>query len=303
MELQRTLNSQRAGIWALRISQFIPPRMGHWLANRVASWISTRKDLPLVRAIRLNQWVARGCGLNSVELDRASLAVLQHIASSYYTLFRHIDQPDWLRNQVVLSPQVESLITESQNNRNGLVIAGVHMGNFDLLMQAAAWRGLKALAISLPEDTENIQAVEWQHQFRRQAGLEILPASLSNFRRAIRHLKDGGMVLTGVDRPIPSPKQRPLFLGFPASVPIHYIPLALEADVPLVLLASVHATDGHDLILSSDQIKMRRFKDHQKEILWNAECVLEAAAGFIQPNPEQWLISQPVWPEMIHEMP
>ncbi len=151
--------------------------------------------------------------------------------------------------------------------------------------------------------SENIQAVEWQHKFRRQAGLEIIPACLSSFRRAIRSLKEGGTVLTGVDRPIPFPKQRPQFFGFPASVPVHYISLAIEADVPLVLMAAVRGSDGMHLIRTSDQIRMRRFKDRRKETLWNAECVLETAAGFIQPNAEQWSISQPVWPEMIDEMP
>lgn len=303
MNLQRALNSQQAGLSALRISRILPPSAGIWLANFVADRIASRRDLPIVRAIRLNRWVVSGCKLKDAELDLEVKKTIRQIACSYYFLFHHINHPDELQKLVAFSPEIDDLIEASRRKDRGLLVAGLHMSNFDLVMQAAAWRGLEAVAVSLPEENENRQAVEWQHHFRRQAGLEILPASLATFRKAIRRLEAGEIVLTGADRPIQTPKNQPLFFGHPASVPIHHIHLALEARVPLILICAIRRSDGKYHMLASPEIQMNRSEDRQKAILSNAEEVLKIAEGFILEAPEQWSIFQPVWPGLLELMP
>ena len=303
MNLQRILNSQQAGVWALQISRRLPLGMGLRFSKRVADWIATKKDLPLVRAIRLNRWVVSGCKWGTDELDAAVRANLRHIASSYFVLFHYLSQPELLQKQVVFSQALDDLIIQTRDSKVKVVVCGVHMSNFDLVLQSAAWRGLRALAISLPETSEYNQAVQWQHQFRRDSGLEILPASLATFRQAIRRLKAGDTVVTGIDRPITKPKLRPDFFGRPASLPVHHILIGLEAEAPLVLLAATQEQDGLYHIQSSEEIQLRRFADRDQAILWNASHVLEIAADFIRMKPDQWSIYYPVWPELIEKMP
>lgn len=303
MDLQRILNSRGAGKWALRISRALPPSTGFQFATLFAGRLARMRDLPIVRAIRLNRWVTSGYELRGEALDLAVQETLRHIAVSYYLLFRHIDQPDELQKLVDFSPEAERAIAASQENRQGMLVTGLHMSNFDLVIQAAGWRGLCALAISLPEETENPEAVEWQHKFRRRSGIDIVPASISTFRQAIKRMRQGGVVLTGVDRPVEGPRLRPMFFGRPASLPVHYVHLALEADVPVILMSAVRKEDGKYHMHASPEMRFTTYPDRDEQTLANAGLLLEEAEGFIREAPEQWSIFQPAWPELLAEMP
>jgi lauroyl/myristoyl acyltransferase len=299
MNLQRTLNSRQAGIWALQISKFLTPALGLGFSCFVADRIAVNRQLPLVRAIRLNRWVISGEQLAGVDLDRAVRDNLRNIARSYYTLFHYLDHPAALDSLVDFDQAIQALIARSQEKKTGVLVAGLHLSNFDLVVQAAAGRGLSGLTLTLPDASENRQAVEWQHGFRRHSGMELIPASLPNFRLAIRRLQAGEIVLTGIDRPIRSAKYYPCFFGRPAHVPIHHIHLALAARVPVMLFAALQRPDGIYQILASEEIKLRPYTDRQIELVCNAERVLEVAASFIRQAPEQWSITLPAWPEAL----
>ncbi len=301
MNLQRLVNSRKAGIWALRISKFLTPSMGLRFSQFVAGRIALKGELPLVRAIRLNRWVVSGEQLAGADLDRAARENLEQIARSYYTLFHYLGDPVALQKQVEYSQSIEELIARSQEKKHGVVVAGVHLSNFDLVLQASAWRGLHGLALTLPDVTENQEAVEWQHAFRRQSGIELLPASLTNFRQAVRRLQGGEVVLTGIDRPVASAKHYPVFFGHPAHVPIHHIHLALAANAPVMVFAALQRPDGIYQILASEEIKLQPYSDRQVELVINAERVLEVAASYIRQAPGQWSITLPAWPDVLPE--
>jgi lauroyl/myristoyl acyltransferase len=303
MNLQRMLNSRGAGIWALRISKSLSPAAGLAFSRLVAAGIASQRQLPLVRAMRVNRWVVSACTLSAAQLDTAVRLMLGNMARSFYTLFHYINDPAGLQSQVVFSPWIEALIARSQEKKRGVVVAGVHLSNFDLVFQAASYHGLRGLALTLPDRSENSQAVEWQHAFRRQSGIELLPASLPNFRQAIRRLQDGECVLTGLDRPLSVAKYRPQFFGKPAHVPVHYIQLALAAKVPVMVFAAMQDAQGIYQIFGTDEITLQPNSDHRTELLCNAERVLDVAASYIRQAPEQWSITLPAWPDLLPEMP
>jgi KDO2-lipid IV(A) lauroyltransferase len=303
MNLQRMLNSRKAGIWALRISKFLSPAWGVQFSQLVADRIVLSRQLPLVRAIRLNRWVISGGQLAEAELDRAVRDNLRHLARSYYTLFHYIENPAALQKQVEFNQSLEDLIARSQEKKHGVVVAGLHLSNFDLVVQAAAWRGLRCITLTLPDGSENQEAVEWQQIFRRHSGMEVLPASLPDLRQAIRRLQAGETVLTGIDRPVKCAKYYPAFFGRPAHLPTHHIHLALAAGVPLMVFAARQRPDGLYQILSSEEIELQPYTDRQKELACNAERVLEVAASFIRQAPEQWSVTLPAWPEVFPELP
>jgi KDO2-lipid IV(A) lauroyltransferase len=138
---------------------------------------------------------------------------------------------------------------------------------------------------------------------RKKSGMNIVPASISAFRRVVKHLTQGGMVLTGMDRPIPDPKYCPLFFGYPASLPTHYVSLALQAHMPVVIMAAIRQENGEYHVLTSQLIEMERHPDHKVEILRNAETSLKRAEDFIRQAPEQWHVPLPVWPSLLERMP
>jgi lauroyl/myristoyl acyltransferase len=201
---------------------------------------------------------------------------------------------------VEFTPRALELIENSRQSKKGAIVAGVHLSNFDLVAQAAALRGLRAVGLSLPEPDE---AVEWQHKYRRRSGIEILPASMANIRQVIERLQAGETVLTGIDRPQNGLKYHPRFFGRQAHLPVHYIHIGLKAHVPLVVMAAIWGADNVYHILSSDDIQLEHFPDHQEEIQINSERVLQIAESFILQAPLQWASFHPVWPEILNEVP
>jgi len=89
MNLNKILNSSQSGRLALRIAQLLPPRLGFPLGRRIADWVATRRDLPMVAAIRTNQWVISGGELNSEELDEIARNTIRSIAYSMYFMYHN----------------------------------------------------------------------------------------------------------------------------------------------------------------------------------------------------------------------
>ncbi|MBN2549457.1 MAG: hypothetical protein JXB15_09890 [Anaerolineales bacterium] len=294
------MNSQRVGEAALNFSRAIPPWLGYRVADLLGGFIASRKHLPMVRAVRANQWVINGGTISGKQLDQATKQVWQNIARAFYFLFHAQKSPDILQEIIVFDPLIEELIRRSQEKKRGVVAVGVHMSYFDSVLQATTRHGLRAVTLGLPGATE---AINWQTDIRRQSGLEVLPATTSNLREIIRRLEAGETFITGADYPTGKDNtHKPLWFGRPAQLPTHYVHVALRAQVPVVLLAPIMRENGRCQFLVSDYIEMRPGPNRETEILENTERILEICAGFIRQAPQQWSILQPVWPEALQQM-
>jgi len=294
MNLNKILNSSQSGRLALRIAQLLPPSLGFPLGRSIADWVAAHRDLPMVAAIRTNQWVISGGELNSEGLDEIARNTIRSTAYSMYFLYHNWNNYSALENKIEYSPEVDVLIERSRVCEEGTMIVMVHSTNFDVALKASAMRGLKGLALSLPEADE---AVEWQHSLRESGEVEVKPATLAVLREAAERLKSGGTVATGVDRPMPESKYRPLFFGRPTALPVHYIYLALKTGVPVSMVTAIRDKDGVYRVIASDLVKMKPHHDRKTEILQNAETILNIAEDFIRLAPDQWAVIQPLWPE------
>ncbi len=300
MITQKILSNHQAGKWALRVSSLLPPRMGRIIARWLSGWIASRKELPLVEAVRGNQWVVWNEKISSPELDLQTKRVFYQAGLSFYNLFHYFNHPEKLVQLVNFSPEIEEVIMLSQERQRGLIVAGVHLSNFDLVAQAAALHGLKAFALSIPNPDS---AIQWQHDLRRRSGLEIFNATLPNLKLAINRLEAGETMVTGLDRPVPDPKLKPIFFGRPAHLAVHHVQLALHAKTPMIVMGAVLQNDGRYHIHASGEIRMKSYTDRQKELMINAEHVLEIAQEIIKKALDQWVIFQPVWPEVLPFVP
>lgn len=300
MNLQTILNSKQAGTLALFLSRHIPLSVGYWLARVVAARIAANPETPMVQALRANQWVVSGENLSASQLDQAVLESLGFVTRSFFEFFHLLSQPARLEELVIFNPQALEIIRRSQRSEQGALLCGLHTTSGDLLIRAAALKGARLTGLSLPLANE---AVEWQHNLRRQVGVEILPATIGNIRQVIHRLEAGETVITGVDHPAPDQKYQPVFFGRPAQLPAHHIFLALKARVPIVLMISVLEPDGCYHIHSSDPIEMEACADRDEEMIRNAETVLKAAESLICLAPRQWAVFQPVWLQVLEKIP
>ena len=300
VNLQQMINSPLAVRLVSFVARIIPPGVGYPLCDFIGDWIAARHTSMLTRAIRTNQWVVRGTNLEKRELDRAVETTLRNNARDIYTLHHNFQNPKAIQRMIIMHPMERELVERPEFATRGLVIVGLHLSNFDLVLQSICQQGFKGMVLTIP-NPQGGRRVEYE--MRKKTGMNLVPASVPSLRQAVKHLERGGTVFTGLDRPVRDPKHYPKFFGHAASLPTHYIFLALKAHVPVVIMAAIQQADENYHVMSSEPIEMEHDSDQGREIVRNAERVLKQAETFIQMAPQQWNVPLPVWPELLDIVP
>ena len=282
------------------LGRALPLQVGHSLADFAAGQIANRRDSKLVRAVRTNQWVVRGESLEKDALDRAVLETLRHSARSIFDLYHYIQNPEATRQLFVLDSTTRQLVQRPEFDRRGLMLVGLHLSSFDLALHWLYRLGLRPLVLTIPDPQGGRRS---EYERRKRTGINLVPGSIGAIRQAFRFLQLGGVVVTGIDRPVPGQKVCPRFFGRPAALPMEHIFLATKAHVPVMVIVTNLQPDGKYHLLTSELIEMDSHPNREVEALQNAEKVLGVAKPFIQQAPQQWTISLPVWPEILDLVP
>src|SRR5919109_1287357 len=232
IDLQHILNSSLTLRIVSSLAESLPPRVGYQIAYALAGLVARRRASALVRALRANQWVANGEPQRGDVLDQMVRQTLRHSAHSFFDLYHYIHDFEATRRLIVFDQSFQPILQRPEFDQRGLVLAGLHLSNFDLILQWLAKDGMKLVVLTLP-DPQGGRRMEYE--IRQRTGLNLMPASVGAFRQALKHLQRGGLVLTGIDRPIEKPNVTPRFFGRPAVLPVHPVFLALKAQVPVII--------------------------------------------------------------------
>jgi KDO2-lipid IV(A) lauroyltransferase len=303
---QRRSNPQAIinGPAALRLVMFlgriVPPGIGYRLVDRIADWISSHRKWELVQAVRGNQWVASRETLTKSELDDAVRRTFRNTGRCIYDLYHFLENNQESRKRVNFHPEIEAFFQGVNPRAHGVIAVSVHISNFDLAMQVAARMGFRAQAISLPNPGGGYQI---QNDLRIHSGLEITPASKGAFRQALQRLERGGIVMTGIDRPIADSSSTLYFFGRPANLPVHHVQLAIKANVPIIVAGAFTRPDGVCEVDLTDPIPMVIGSDRRLTIIRNAQVILSIAEKLISRAPDQWSMFYPLWPEVLPCVP
>ena len=298
--LQSLINSPLGIGIILTIGKTLPPAMGFKLADWVGRTLAGRKNSPMIKATRTNLWIATGEKLSAEELDELVLENMQFTAQVLYDFYHHIHDHDAIRKRVILSPKLCNLLDSRLGGKEGTLMLAPHLSNFDLGGRAIPINGYDVQALSYPQPQGGYQ---WQNQLRRDDGINITPMSVETMRQAKERLKNGGGVLTGLERPLTETNYHPKFFGHPAPVPVSYVRMALQTGSAIFIIACVGTPESDYRLECSDLIYMEPDDDPVREIEKNAEKVLKAAEPFIREHPEQWLMTYPVWPDLLEKTP
>lgn len=195
-----------------------------------------------------------------------------------------------------------NLFDRENSKGKGLMLVLPHMVNFDLIGIAAALNGFKLHALSYPSPRGDYQ---WQNKLRMVDGLMITPMSVEALRLVSQTLSSGGVVVTGIERPLNvNPGKYPLrFFGKKAFLPVLHIRLALKHNVPLSVIGGRRTETGKYRVWASEPIHMKRNHDLIQETIKNAEAILDIAEENIRQVPDQWAMYYPVWPEVMGKVP
>jgi lauroyl/myristoyl acyltransferase len=296
MDLQKITNSKFGVSFGLALGRMMPPKLGYRLAGSVAKNLAKRKESKMVKAVRINQYVVRGEKLTSEELDQAVIEVFTHAGRCFVDLYHNLQNPEGIKTLVLDSPRAQELIKLSRNRELGAFIVAPHVSNFDLALLSLAYRGLHAQVLTYGQPTGGY---EIQNGIRASTGLDITPVSPEMHKKAIKNMRNGGFVVTAVDRPIRQKAHYLNFFGHPSPLPAGHIRMALIADVPLIVVSALMDNDGNYHIQFSDPLPIQRHDDPETEIRINGEAILATIEQRIRANPGQWLMYYPAWSEEI----
>ena len=300
MSLQSIINSRFGIAVILGLGKMMPTRLGFRLADWSARLLASRKNAKIVRSVRANQWIITGESFTKEELDAQTLETFRQTSRCLFDFYHNIENYKAITERVTLSPKLTNFLDSRAGGKEGTLMVAPHLSNFDFAGRAMALHGYKVQALSYPQPQGGYQ---WQNRMRKDIGIDITPMSTESMRLAKARLKEGGLVITGLERPLPQTNYYPRFFGYPAPVPTSYVRMALQTHSAVLMIACVGTPEQNYTLECSDPIYMQPNDDAVAEIEKNAEKVLKYAEKLIREHPTQWAMFYPVWPFALEKMP
>ena len=245
--------------------------------------------------MRANQWVISGNTLSGQALEERVRQVYYSSGISLYDYFHCMRKEERIRELIQFDDNLQYFLKRVKSSKERTLGLVLHMGAFDLSGYAIALSGARPLVLAYPNPNPGYK---WQNELRKQAGLDVEPLTMESFQQATRHLRQGGTVITGVDRPWPGGQYHPKFFGRPSDIPVTTIQMAIRTETPVMLLACIRQPDQRYILHASELIELHKHPDRDVELVENTERVLSVAEEFISSAPEQWAMFYPVWPEI-----
>ena len=295
MRLQDFISSKPMTQLGIVIGRHMPRRAGYGLA-RIAAGVIARRKPEVYWTVRANLRQILGPEADDLVLHRMTHQVFFHAGQTYYDFFHAIGQPKEVLAEAVRIPEKLVAFIQSETARGqGVLLLFAHMSNFDLLGLSMGARDLPIQMLSLANPQAGFHLLNY---LRATAGFEVTPITPQSLRAAIRRLKSGGIVLTGVDRPIPEDRELVEFFGRPAYLPVGPVRLALMTGA-LVIMASCYYEPGKGYGLKvTEPLEMIRTGDRRRDLMTNVRRVVDILEQHVRARPEQWMMFHPVWPEL-----
>ena len=295
MRFQDFISSKPMTRLGIVLGQSAPRRVGYGLARIVAGVIARRKP-EVYWTVRANLSQILGPEADDAALHQMTRQVFFHAGQTYYDFFHAIGQPKEVLAEAVPIPEELLAFVQSETAQGqGVLVLVAHLSNFDLLGLSMGARDLPIQMLSLADPQAGFHLLNY---LRATAGFEVTPITPQSLRAAIRRLKSGGIVLTGVDRPIPEDQELVEFFGRPAYLPVGPVRLALMSGA-LVIMASCYyePNEGYGLEVA-EPLEMIRTGDRRQDILINVRRVADILEQHIRARPEQWMMFHRFWPEL-----
>ncbi|NIA25775.1 MAG: hypothetical protein GWP04_09440 [Gammaproteobacteria bacterium] len=284
---------------AMRLSALVPRRFGHSAIRRITRRIA-RRDSTLTRAIRSNLAVVLDTTPDDPRLDSYVEEVLFYSASGSYDFFRALGGTIEENRSLVEMPQaLWDILDPANRHGRGILIVAPHVSTLDLAgigLAASPYANtydIQVLSYALPPS-----GYELMNDLRTTQGLILTPSSADALREAAARLRDGGVVVTSVDRPPPRNKraQTATFFGKDARLWNGFAKLATSTDALLQIVSVERIPDDRYRLNVGRRIDPLEMEgDDVAAELWHE--TLKEVENIIRAHPEQWMMFFPVWPD------
>ncbi len=285
--------------WPTRIGfylgKYLPPRSARFFAGIAARLLVILKPA-IYHAVYDNQRHVLGPETDRKTIHCSVYRVFFNAARGYYELFHNVGhgrtRVEQFSPPVRITPDGLHNLQTALDSGRGLFCLGCHTANFDLGGIAFSQQfSFSAMVLSAANPPPSF---EFFNRLRAQGGAILTPVSPTALREAIHLLQTGGVVITGIERPVPQGNEPVTFFGETAYLPTGYMRLALRTDCLVLTLATLFE-DGAYHIHINPAMELLRTGDKAEDVRINVQRVLAQMEDFIRHDPAQWLMFLPVW--------
>lgn len=277
------------------LGKHLSPRGGDFVARTITRILVTLKP-DVYHAVYDNQRHVLGLGASVEQITANTRQVFFNVSRSYYEFFHNVGrgriQVADFEPTVRILPQALAYIQQALDSGRGLFILGAHLSNFNLTGIALGQvLSVPLQVLSLADPSPGFVLF---NQLRKRAGILLTPISTEALRQAMRRLKQGGAVITGVEHPIGDGDQPVEFFGDTAHLPASYIRIPLRTN-SLVITMATFFEEGEYRMEANPPLELVRTGDRVCDVTVNQRRILAEFEGFIRRAPEQWFMFDPVW--------
>jgi KDO2-lipid IV(A) lauroyltransferase len=297
MDLRHIFNSAEALRFGHWLGRTMPAGLGFRLADAFTRSLARRRDSAMMRTLQANMRMVLGPEASDEQVYQTARAALRHAGMAYFDLYHALGVgPEAFLAAVRSTPLTDYYIDKMLTQERGMVVVTVHMSNFDVAGLAFANRGLYLNVLAYANPTSGY---DLQNQIRLKGGINLMPIDVSALRKSLEALRNGQLVVTGIDRPDPYGAGEMLpFFGKPARLPVGHVRLALQTGAPVAVAHTEYRPTDHSYTVHvSRWLEMEHVGSRQENILHNARRVLAVGEELIAARPEQWLMFYKVWEE------
>ena len=293
--LQHFLGSRLVTGLGMFFGKHLPPLFGHALSDLIAGLINRFKpDVYWILHANLRQVMEPQTDEDT--LHRLTREGIRNTACNNYELWHLMGQgPEAIRAAVLVPAESQERFRQAEQRGRGVIVAGVHTGNFDVAMLVITTLGLDVQVLGLANLPAGGYAL--MDRMRARLGIRLTSISLPALREAIGRLRSGGTVGTGVDRPVGDEGPLVDFFGRPAPLPTGHVRLALKTDAAIIVASARRDGQKGTVMDLSPPLEMVYTGDADEDLRVNLRRVTALLEEAIRTKPDQWGMFVPVWPD------
>ena len=294
MNLVTLISSRLGPILGIRLGGILSQKQAYAFSDWLVKRIAARDDFAVIQGVRANQAVVRDLPIDAPELKDAVIEVLKNAGRGYADWFRLMAEgPEALLKSIEIEEKIFQALEEAKTERRGLVVVGAHMSSFNVLMLALGISSYDVQALSHAVVQGGFSV---DNEVRRKFGLHVTPISPQSLREAISRLREGGIILTGIDRPDVGGDTL-TFFNRKTILPVGHARLALQTNSKILVGVTQSVGPGQYRAVCSPLIEPEPTGDRQKDVIDLAQRVIDELEKYVRERPGEWLLFLPVWPD------
>ena len=265
------------------------------LVDALAAWVGRLVYRRAgVRADRLRANLRVVVGADAPDSEVESLAEGVYAAyGQYLAEFFTMHWPDlWGRRRRLVVD--ETTLREAKRQGKGVVLFGIHAGNWDLAASECAHR--YGAFHSAGESVEPAWLGLLSNRVRRGAGTRLYDP-MNAARPLLRALRNGDIIGLVADRAVAGPGVDVELCGRSARLPVGPVWLALRNGAPMLPTAIERQPDGTVFVEFLDQVELSDLKPNAEGIAIGVQRMADALTVLIRRAYPSWFALQEVWPD------